>query len=644
MCEAKAIFNVNSENITILCKTNERFKDILKRLEIKIKIDINKVFFLYNGNKLDPELKYDEIINQEDKSKNIMNIIGYEMNNTIIKEEKKIISKNIICNKCKEEAFISINNYMINLSCKNGHIIKNIKINEFENTQAINLSKIKCNECNQKNKSNTYNNEFYKCINCNKNICPLCKMKHNNHIIINYDNINYICNKHKETFTRYCIDCKKNICMSCENQHKNHNGVNLGVIISSDNNYLQELKENIEGLKEDIKELINKMESIIINLETYYKISNNIINDNGKRNFVTLKNKNIFINNNNIIIKDIQSITNDKSINNKFNKLTNLYNKMNNNINSNIGEANIKEENTNEELKKVINSFGIFSTFEQLRQSPLITGYEYDRCYFLVHKFYSNFFGDINNNLEAPNFKEENLKKLEEYLNNCDFSKSDKKSQFDFFKKLINLKTNDEFIKQSLRQYTKPDIFCYSLNKCMRNLENGLKDLAYFIGPFIYELNKYVKKNPNFSISKSTLLYRNINCPYLEFFQYKLNIGHIISFPSFVSTCLVPMKILPMSLFKKSQDDNIVQIEMIFKYNYKEGNISPGIIVPNSFENEVILFPFTFAKICDIKSEIKGGTKVQVIQLEIINRTSYLVYTLRDDFENRLLISKLEKI
>ena len=469
-------------------------------------------------------------------------------------------------------------------------------------------------------------------------------MKHNNHTIINYDYINYICNKHKETFTRYCIDCKNNICMSCENQHKNHNGVNLGVIISSDNNYLQELKENLEGLKEDIKEIINKMESIIINLETYYKISSNIINDNGKRNFETLKNKNIFMNNNDIIIKDIQSITNDKNINNKFNKLINLYNKMNNSINSITGETNIKGENTNEELIKVINSLGIFSSFVQLRQSPLITGYEYDRCYFLVHKFYSNFFGDINDNLEAPNFKEENLKKIAEYLNNCDFSKSDKKSQFDFFKKLINLKTNDEFIKQSLRGYTEPGILCYSLNKCMRNFENGLKDLAYFIGPFIYGLNKYVKKNPNFSISKSIFLYRKIHCSYLEFFQYKLNIGHIICFPSFVSTSLVPMKFLPTSIFKKSEDNNLVQIEMIFKYNYKEGNISPGIIVPYSFENEVILFPFTFVKICDIKSEIKGGNKVQVIQFEVINRTSYLEYTLRDDFESRLLISKLEKL
>ena len=41
----------------------------------------------------------------------------------------------------------------------------------------------------QRNKGNTHNNEFYKCLNCNYNICPLCKFTHNNsgHNIINYD-------------------------------------------------------------------------------------------------------------------------------------------------------------------------------------------------------------------------------------------------------------------------------------------------------------------------------------------------------------------------------------------------------------------------------------------------------------------------
>ena len=42
-------------------------------------------------------------------------------------------------------------------------------------------------------------NEFYICKTCNKNICPLCKSNHDkNHKIINYDDKDYICEKHKD--------------------------------------------------------------------------------------------------------------------------------------------------------------------------------------------------------------------------------------------------------------------------------------------------------------------------------------------------------------------------------------------------------------------------------------------------------------
>ena len=103
---------------------------------------------------------------------------------------------------------------------KNGHEIKDIIIEEYENIQGIDISKIKCNKC-ENNKSNTYNNEFYRCIKCKVNICPLCKSKHDkNHNIINYENKNYICENHNEILIKYCNDCKKNICISCSNEHK----------------------------------------------------------------------------------------------------------------------------------------------------------------------------------------------------------------------------------------------------------------------------------------------------------------------------------------------------------------------------------------------------------------------------------------
>ena len=80
------------------------------------------------------------------------------------------------------------------INCKNNHEIKNILLNEFKSIENIDLSKIICNKCKINNKSNIYNNKFYRYNTCKINICPLCKSNHNsNHYIINNDNKNYIC-------------------------------------------------------------------------------------------------------------------------------------------------------------------------------------------------------------------------------------------------------------------------------------------------------------------------------------------------------------------------------------------------------------------------------------------------------------------
>ena len=297
---------------------------------------------------------------------------------------------------------------------------------------------------------------------------------------------------------------------------------------------------------------------------------------------------------------------------------------------------------------------------KQLQQCPLISAREYDRCYFLVHKIYSQFFGDMNNKFELPKFKTENFNKILEYLNNFNFEKEkDRNDLINAFNKLVNIKTNDEFVEKSIREYTGETMFCYLFNRVMRNFEKGLISFAYYMGPFLYALNKYVKNNPNFAITKKTKLYRIIQCSNLDFYQYKLNLGHIICFPSITSTSSIPIKFKPTKLAKNininNEGNEMIKIKMQFKYQPKKGNISPGIIIEDKKakdgnflsrhpkEKEVILFPFTFAKISEIKSKIEEGNKIQVIKFEIINRDSYLEYKLRDNFEKRLLISKLEK-
>ena len=118
------------------------------------------------------------VLNVEDKKKN----------------ENEIISNEIICPECGENILLDINDFKINLfGCKNNHSKNDILLNNFENTQKIDITQITCNQCKVNNKVNAHNKQFYYCNTCEENLCVLCKSKHNiTHFIINYDDKNYI--------------------------------------------------------------------------------------------------------------------------------------------------------------------------------------------------------------------------------------------------------------------------------------------------------------------------------------------------------------------------------------------------------------------------------------------------------------------
>ena len=50
--------------IPIQCNKNEKMKDIFNRFEIKI--ENNLVYYLYKGNKINEELRLEEIIDQDE--------------------------------------------------------------------------------------------------------------------------------------------------------------------------------------------------------------------------------------------------------------------------------------------------------------------------------------------------------------------------------------------------------------------------------------------------------------------------------------------------------------------------------------------------------------------------------------------------
>ena len=80
-------------------------------------------------------------------------------------------------------------------------------------------------------------------------------------------------------------------------------------------------------------------------------------------------------------------------------------------------------------------------------------------------------------------------------MNKIDFEINEKEKLLQIFKTLFNLKDNNSFVEESIRAYTGESSFCYLFNRMMRNFEKGLISFAYYMGPFLYGLNKYVKEN-----------------------------------------------------------------------------------------------------------------------------------------------------
>ena len=316
---AEIIFIYEGINTIIQCENNDKMKDIIDKFLIKIENKENNLYYLYNGTKINYELTFNEQANDIDKNRKKMNIIvnKNEEDNNIIKE---MISKEIVCPWCKQNILTDFVNFKINFhDCISNHNI-NIALNEFEKTQKINLNNIICNICKINNKGNTHNNEFYICNTCNKNVCPLCKSNHDkNHKIINYDDKNYICKKHNESFIKYCTTCKVDMCIICDDEHRGHSISDFRKILIKNDDLLNSLKElnnvidNFKYKYDIIKEIFDRL---INTFDLYYKINKNIINNYNinKRNYYILQNLCNLKNNNEIIIKYINNVINNNQI------------------------------------------------------------------------------------------------------------------------------------------------------------------------------------------------------------------------------------------------------------------------------------------------------------------------------------------
>ena len=355
-------FNYQQKKTVIQAKIDDSFTNVISKFISKTKLDLNNIFFLSNGKNLNKNEKVKSIMSESEKRNKKMIILVYDINNTINIGNTNIIkSKDIICPICQENCLFNLRNFRIKLyGCKNGHKTENIKLKDFNKTQVIDISKIKCDKCKSKNKSETFNNEFYVCYECKMNLCPLCKSVHDkSHSIINYDNKNYICNKHNEIYFKYCDDCKIDLCLSCINGHKNHKIISYEdelIDIKELRKKMNDLEKVINKFKMNLEEIINKFKKLKDNLDIYYNINNNILNNYEKNKN---RNHNLLINLNNIndtIEDEIDKLEYDYSYGYNLNGLLYLYSEIND---ENIEiELNYKPIKNNEDKKEKLRIFG----------------------------------------------------------------------------------------------------------------------------------------------------------------------------------------------------------------------------------------------------------------------------------------------
>ena len=138
----KVNFQYNGLEYLIECSESEKFKNIVDKLFVVVGEKRKTIYMVYNGVILNEEFSFNQCANNLDKSRKLMNVIVFEMQGPTEVQEKIIKSKYIICPKCHENAILEIKDLKISfVNCKNGHRTENLNINEFEETQHIDIFK-----------------------------------------------------------------------------------------------------------------------------------------------------------------------------------------------------------------------------------------------------------------------------------------------------------------------------------------------------------------------------------------------------------------------------------------------------------------------------------------------------------------------
>ena len=257
-------------------------------------------------------------------------------------------------NKCKTNYYycININNILISYIQNNKYFKKVLSKEDNEYINEIKKQKEKIIQLNQllveKNKlKNLNNNNIYENKNILKGIIDI-QLLNEIKEINNYNDKNFICQNHKESFIKYCLICKENLCSQCENGHKGHDIFDFNSILLKKDELskkLEDLKNIIDKFKFKINSFVQIFNKIINIMDIYYKVNQDIFNSYNinERNYKKLENINYMKYNNENLITELNNLISKDSILELFEFCLNKF--YNDNGEKYIGEIknNIKE-------------------------------------------------------------------------------------------------------------------------------------------------------------------------------------------------------------------------------------------------------------------------------------------------------------
>ena len=118
----KVNLNYNNTQFVIQCNNEDKMKDIISKFLSKSGKSKRNICFIYNGQIINEELTFKKCANSLDRSRNYMNILVLESQNSDEEINNIIKSDYVICPQCYENSNISMQNFKIVISgCKSGH-------------------------------------------------------------------------------------------------------------------------------------------------------------------------------------------------------------------------------------------------------------------------------------------------------------------------------------------------------------------------------------------------------------------------------------------------------------------------------------------------------------------------------------------